>query len=71
MTRSNGVDVVSLHEQEILLHEFVWDSPAMDRVVLMSVCTFDNDAFSVHLDQTVLELHLSEADTVRDHLIVS
>ena len=43
----------------------------MDRMVLVSVCTFDDNAFSVHLDQAVLELHLSEADTVGDHLIVA
>ena len=71
MARSNGIDVVGLHEQEILLHELVWDSPAMDRVMLMSVCTFDNNAFSVHLDQAILELHLSEADTMRDHLVLT
>jgi hypothetical protein len=71
MARTNGVNIVRLHEQKILLHEIVWDSPAMDGVVLVPVCTLDNNAFSVDLDEPILELHLSEADTVRDHLVVT
>lgn len=54
MARSNGVNVVSLHEKQILLHELVRNSPSMDRMMFVPVGTLDDNALSIDFDQTVL-----------------
>ena len=54
MARANSVDVVSLHEKQILLHELVRNSPSMDRMMFVPVGTLDDNALSIDFDQTVL-----------------
>ena len=71
VTRSNSVDVVCLHEKKVLLHEFVGNGSTMNWMMFMTVGTLDDDPFSVHLNETILKLHLAEANTVADNLILS
>ena len=71
MARSNSVNIVCLHEQKVLFHELVGNTSTMDWMMFVTVGTLNNDALPVHLDETVLELHLAEADAVGDNLIVS
>ena len=54
MARSNGVDVVGLHEEQILLHELVRNGSSMNRMMLVPVGTLDDNALSIDFDQTVL-----------------
>jgi hypothetical protein len=71
MARSNGVNVVGLHEEQILLHELIRNSSSMHRMVLVPVGTLDDNALSVDLDQAVLQLDLSETNPMGYELIVS
>jgi hypothetical protein len=71
MARSNGVNVVGLHEEQILLHELIRNGPSVNRVVLVPVGTLDDNALSIDFDQPVLQLDLSEAHSMGYELVVS
>ena len=58
----DGVDVVPLHEQQVLLQEVVRDSAAVQRMMLVAIGAFEDDALAIDFDQAVFELNLAEAN---------
>jgi hypothetical protein len=60
MASSDCVDIVSLHQNKILFHEIVWNRSAKTWVMLMPIGSFENNPFTVHFDQTVLQLYLAD-----------
>jgi hypothetical protein len=71
MARSNGVNVVGLHEEQILLHELIRNGPSVNRVVLVPVGALDDNTLSIDFDQPVFQLDLTEAYPVGYEMIVS
>ena len=64
MGRSNSIDVVSLHDEKILLHEFVWHCPAILGVVLVAISTAEDNSFAVDEIYAIFDLDLPEADVL-------
>jgi len=53
MARSDGVDIVRLHEEQILFHELIGNGSSMHRMVLVPVGTLDDNTLSIDFDQPV------------------
>lgn len=69
MGRADGVHIVTLHRQEVLLHELVRHSSSQFRVVLMAIDTTEDNSLTIDFDKAVLHLDLSEADMMTDVLL--
>ena len=53
MRRANGIEVVALHGEQIMSHEFVWNRATMVRVMLMSVCATELDWLAVDAENAI------------------
>jgi hypothetical protein len=65
VTTSHCVDVVPLHQQDILEHDLHRDGPALVGVKLVPVHTPEHDSATVDLQDAVLDGHGTEADLQR------
>lgn len=62
MRSSDGVDVVPLHEQEVLLQKVKGNCPSMVRMMFMSVDTAELDRLSVDTKDSINEFNFAEAN---------
>ena len=68
VTGTNGIDIKTFHDLDILKHAFTGDDIAAVRIHLMTVGTLDIYRFAVNQQLGILDLHLTEAHLLSDHL---
>ena len=66
---ADGVDVVTLHEKEILFHELIRHSTTKSGVMFVAVDSAENDSLTIDFDQTIFHLDLSKANALGNNLI--
>ena len=54
VTAAEGVDIVSLHQDQVLPDKVEWDGPPVKWVVVVSVDTAEPDGLAIDADQAVL-----------------
>lgn len=50
MGGADGVDVVTLHDQKVFFHEFIWHSTTKSGVVFVTVDPAENDSLTIDFD---------------------
>ena len=61
MAGADRVDVVALHQKDVLEHGFDRDRLSVDRVYVMPVSAFEISEDIVDIELVILELHFAEA----------
>ena len=66
VTGANGVDVVLLHQHQILEHLLLAHCAAKDRIAVMAVHAAELDGLAIELHHAVLHMDLPQADVFTD-----
>ena len=68
MRCTDSIDVVALHSQQVLFHEFIRNGTSTSRVMLMAIDSAEDHPLAIDLDEAILHLDLPETNALGNNL---